>query len=499
MTITFGPLSGAGVTSSAGCSTKLRIGTVGYAYEGYIPPAAGTTTAYGRAALRVVARGQSEVSVEAAEPTQLVSGVATLQASVSGTSAYRQAAGGEARLRIGASGFGGTGGRIKLRLLPAGAATTGGTASAILIPQAPSVSAFGGLWFESALDTLSMAASSTPLHILVTRAIMALHDTPAPRADVKLALLEQLKLRDRLYAVLLNLMEDGLVVGDAGTYTHQMVERAASRLLLTGAVTGAADAYATVAAALVLGEAIDAFLLADAHDEVAFNAALADSALYLQGVLDQVELAATANPVHTGMVLVTDAVLLDDSVLTEAQLLQLLRDSVALSLSLALDNGQYLAWTVNTASGGVSTYENYPFNSFAKLGGRYYGAMSTGVFRLDGDTDDTAPIDARLRLGMSEMGTRLRKSYSEVYVGYTGNGQMLLRVIFTDDGSGEKRAAEYRMKPRPATGRRESRFETGRGISAVYFDFELENINGADFDLSNVDFQPVMSTRRTRG
>ena len=55
------------------------------------------------------------------------------------------------------------------------------------------------------------------------------------------------------------------------------------------------------------------------------------------------------------------------------------------------------------------------------------------------------------------------------------------------------------MKPRPAAGRRESRFEPGKGLQAIYFDFELENINGADFDLSSVDFQPLISNRRTRG
>ena len=121
------------------------------------------------------------------------------------------------------------------------------------------------------------------------------------------------------------------------------------------------------------------------------------------------------------------------------------------------------------------------------------------MYELAGDTDDGAAINARLRLGMSEMGTRRLKAYSEVYVGYTGDGQLLLRVIFTDDGSGTKRAAEYRMKPRPAAGRRESRFEPGKGLQAVYFDFELENLDGADFDLSSVEFQPLVSNRRTRG
>lgn len=498
MTITFGPLSGG--ASYAGGGAQLRIRVNGYSAQGDAPPPpAGTTVAHGRGRLRLRSSGEAAVNYLVSSPTALLSGFSVVRAKAQGTTAYRQSIDGGALLRVRGLGFGGVGGRARLRLSTVGQASTGDVAYALLIPQDPSVSSFAGLWFDTYRDAVKVSATSTALHSLVVRGVLAMHDVPAPHAEAKIALLERLKIRDALYAVLITLMEDGLIIGDAGTYTYQAIERTASHLLLTGAVSTAADAYATVAAALVLGEAIDAFLLADAHDEVAFNAALADSALYLQGVLDQVELAATANPVHTGMVLVTDAVLLDDSVLTEAQLLQLLRDSVALSLSLALDNGQYLAWTVNTASGGVSTYENYPFNSFAKLGGRYYGAMSTGVFRLDGDTDDTAPIDARLRLGMSEMGTRLRKSYSEVYVGYTGNGQMLLRVIFTDDGSGEKRAAEYRMKPRPATGRRESRFETGRGISAVYFDFELENINGADFDLSNVDFQPVMSTRRTRG
>lgn len=491
MPITFEPLTA--INDHVSGYARLRLRAFGYTEPGV----------HGRARLRLRSRGTMAVSAAPAEPNPPVSGVHNLMLRASGTATSRGSIGGGCSLRLRARGFatrpGAVAGRTYLRLSVVGRAGTAGTGHALLVAQPPEVSAFGAHWFESPRDTLTLSESSATNITLVLQSILALQDTPAPHLDAKVQALSALNIRESLYSTLLLLLQEGLVLTDAASYSFQAIERIAARLLLTGEASDAAEAFATVAASLVLGEAVAAVFLEEVIDEAVFEDALATAANFVQAALDALDATDEATTVHTGMLLLQDGVTLGDGAVTEAELLQLLHDHLGMAVSLSLDNGQYLAWVVNTGSGGVSTYDNYPFNSFAALGGRYYGADSTGVYRLEGDTDDGDQITARLRLGMSDMGTRLRKSYSEVYVGYTGTGQMLLRLIFTDDASGEKMAALYRMKPRPAAGRRESRFETGRGISAVYFDFELENVDGADFDLSSIEFQPFHSNRRTRG
>ena len=38
-----------------------------------------------------------------------------------------------------------------------------------------------------------------------------------------------------------------------------------------------------------------------------------------------------------------------------------------------------------------------------------------------------------------------------------------------------------------------------RGLKAVDWDFEIENVDGGDFELSSIEFRPLILDRRTRG
>ena len=76
---------------------------------------------------------------------------------------------------------------------------------------------------------------------------------------------------------------------------------------------------------------------------------------------------------------------------------------------------------------------------------------------------------------------------------------MLLKAIFVDEQTGEKNMAIYKVLPRPAAASRETRAKLGRGMKAVDWDFVLENVDGADFDLHSIQFYPTQLSRRTRG
>lgn len=491
MTITFTALDSD--ATHVGGNVRLRLRARGRSVEGV----------FGEARLRVRAVGTTDGSSVAPTPATPIYGSSALRVRTAGTSVTRQSVSGGTSILLRQFGYGvapgSIGGRTRLSVRARGMAGMGGTAYALLVPQDPVVSAYGNVYFENSRDTFAASDAEQSGLILVVRALLAVSDAPTARADAAMALGDTLHLDDALYAVLLELINDGFTFDDTLSLDFRQIARAVSTLLLTGQVTTALEALATIADALAVGQLLRDYLLMQEGDTLSLDDTETLAAAYLEALLDSAAFADGLVYSYTGMALVSDALTFDDNAATEAELIAQLRDALALSVTLALDNGLHFAWALNTDSSGITTYDHYPFNSFAKIGGRYYGATSTGVYLLEGDTDDGTAIAARLRLGMSEMGTRLKKSYSEVYVGYTGNGQMLLRVIFTDDGSGQKLAAEYRMKPRPAAGRRESRFEPGKGLQAIYFDFELENINGADFDLSSVDFQPLISNRRTRG
>ncbi len=55
------------------------------------------------------------------------------------------------------------------------------------------------------------------------------------------------------------------------------------------------------------------------------------------------------------------------------------------------------------------------------------------------------------------------------------------------------------MANRGAVVNRENRIVFGKGLQSVDWDWVLENVDGADFDIGSIEFRPVILTRRTRG
>jgi hypothetical protein len=43
------------------------------------------------------------------------------------------------------------------------------------------------------------------------------------------------------------------------------------------------------------------------------------------------------------------------------------------------------------------------------------------------------------------------------------------------------------------------RTKLDRGVKATYWAFELENVDGADFEIESIEFMPVVMTRKIRG
>ena len=67
--------------------------------------------------------------------------------------------------------------------------------------------------------------------------------------------------------------------------------------------------------------------------------------------------------------------------------------------------------------GGTTQYKNYEFNSVAKIGGRYYGASSDGLFLLDGEDDAGEPVEASFGLGQLDFGSPQLKTVAHCYLG----------------------------------------------------------------------------------
>ena len=146
-------------------------------------------------------------------------------------------------------------------------------------------------------------------------------------------------------------------------------------------------------------------------------------------------------------------------------------------------------WVLNIESGGFTRYEDFAFNSYAKIGDTYFGCKADGVYQLDGDTDAGDLIQAMVSFGKQNFGTSALKRITNAYVGVSSTGKLVLKVIA--DG------AEYDYVARDSSEYMQTqRFDTGRGLRLNQLEFELYNQDGDDFELSSVEFAVLTTERR---
>lgn len=152
-----------------------------------------------------------------------------------------------------------------------------------------------------------------------------------------------------------------------------------------------------------------------------------------------------------------------------------------------LNDGE--AWVVNTATNASTRYEMYGFNSFMAVGTRHFGVRKDGVYLLEGSTDAGQPIAAGVALGKHDFGNQNIKRIEAIYAGVSATGQLVLKVR---DGQGEYAYRARRVDRDMQT----QRFDPGRGLRANFFEFDLLNASGGEFELHNITFSLVASKRR---
>jgi hypothetical protein len=164
-----------------------------------------------------------------------------------------------------------------------------------------------------------------------------------------------------------------------------------------------------------------------------------------------------------------------------------LADGIEIVAGYVSPDGQFTTWVINTRTGAVSEYSNYAFNSFAKIGNRYFGASSTGLYQLTGDDDNGADIIANIKSGYAEWGGSKFTMFKAAYLGVHGAGDYVLKLV-----TGDGKTYTYGISGRDM---RSTKVHVGKGIRTRYFAFELTS-TGQDFDLDTIEFVPLVVERR---
>jgi hypothetical protein len=363
----------------------------------------------------------------------------------------------------------------------------------------PVMVGYGGILFQQINETIVFGLEGVHTPTLRLRDRLALLEQRRAQFDGTKELADAVAFGDPLGWVLFGVVDDLALFNALSTPQYLALGRALERIVLSGTARNVGEAYALLVDALVLRALSEAFHHGVAADTLLTSASIETFYRLVERVLDRVLLADEATGLYSLTVLVSDRLVLGDGLSHEAELAAVIQDAVGFAMSLSIDSGEYIAWVMNTQSKGLSRYTQYPFNSFGKIGGRYVGCAADGLHWLEGDTDNGEDIHAVIRTSMDALGVRRAKRVPEAFIGYSSSGTLILKVILTGEKSGQREAAYYRLPTRPAESKRENRAKFGRGLKAVDFAFQIENVDGSSFELDSIEFRPINLDRRTRG
>lgn len=146
-------------------------------------------------------------------------------------------------------------------------------------------------------------------------------------------------------------------------------------------------------------------------------------------------------------------------------------------------------WAYNLNTGAASFYEGMAFNSFALIDGEYYGCNAAGIYRLTGDDDAGADIQATITLGTSRLDSDAIKSVPFAYVGAKSAEPMLL----TCRVEGQEYSYEF---SRETAVMAPAKVKTGKGLEGTYWQIEISNQNGANLDLDHLELITAPKSRK---
>lgn len=166
-----------------------------------------------------------------------------------------------------------------------------------------------------------------------------------------------------------------------------------------------------------------------------------------------------------------------------------LSDIITAAVIIKAGDEEMVGWIINPNLMASTALDNYDFTGFGQHKGRYYGIRPDGLYVLEGDTDDGAQIDSFVSLGNKNFNTAKQKRVPHAYIGASTDGRMVLKVIV--------HGQEYLYAVRnPSTDMAEQRVDIGRGLRSNYWNFELMNREGADFEIDTIKFMPIVLERR---
>ncbi len=146
----------------------------------------------------------------------------------------------------------------------------------------------------------------------------------------------------------------------------------------------------------------------------------------------------------------------------------------------------------NTKNFAISEYSSWPFNSMARLNGKYLYAKADGIYEGGGEDDDGTEISASYKTGAVDMYATEIQRLRDAYLTFRSDGDIQLFSV-----GDEVNTRVYSITNSTSGTVHERRLKFERGIKDRHFSFGASNISGSslEIDTAKILSEPIRKRR----
>lgn len=146
-------------------------------------------------------------------------------------------------------------------------------------------------------------------------------------------------------------------------------------------------------------------------------------------------------------------------------------------------------WSMNMETHAAARYLNLPANSIARFKGRTFVTNAGGLYEMGADNDAGQPIRASIEFPTTDFDNGFEKRMEKAYMGIRTTGKMKLKVMV------KGKEPQYYVLMQSLDTVKGTKVPIGKGLVGSYWGMRLDNVDGSDFELGNMEFNPVRGQR----
>lgn len=168
----------------------------------------------------------------------------------------------------------------------------------------------------------------------------------------------------------------------------------------------------------------------------------------------------------------------------------ILRSGIIISDYSSQARNEALQYATNIATGAVTRYSGFGFNSFCRLGTELWATRPDGLYKIGGDTDNGQLLSYLIDFAADDQGSPRTKRLESIFFGIATDGRTYARL--KDDFGREH---NYRLIQRDSS---EARINTAKGASSRFWQLRLEGEEASYAEIDNIEWVAATGARRTK-